>query len=93
MMEDLILGYSTIPIRLDIGGGTGTFAARMKERNVTIITIHKHTGFGRSIQPLHCIKGIDSILAHWRLRRTELSCTLVDADDAMIPQQLALRVG
>ncbi|WCJ32424.1 S-adenosyl-L-methionine-dependent methyltransferases superfamily protein [Euphorbia peplus] len=28
----------TIRIGLDIGGGTGTFAARMKERNVTIIT-------------------------------------------------------
>ncbi|MED6219846.1 hypothetical protein PIB30_039505 [Stylosanthes scabra] len=27
-----------IRIGLDIGGGTGTFAARMKERNVTIIT-------------------------------------------------------
>ncbi|XLS66448.1 hypothetical protein HN51_026422 [Arachis hypogaea] len=29
---------NTIRIGLDIGGGTGTFAARMKERNVTIIT-------------------------------------------------------
>lgn len=28
----------TIRIGLDIGGGTGTFAARMKERNVNIIT-------------------------------------------------------
>ena len=28
----------TIRIGLDIGGGTGTFAARMRERNVTIIT-------------------------------------------------------
>lgn len=28
----------TIRIGLDIGGGTGTFAVRMKERNVTIIT-------------------------------------------------------
>ncbi|XP_047317687.1 probable methyltransferase At1g29790 [Impatiens glandulifera] len=28
----------TIRIGLDIGGGAGTFAARMKERNVTIIT-------------------------------------------------------
>ncbi|XP_009781541.1 putative methyltransferase At1g29790 [Nicotiana tabacum] len=28
----------TIRIGLDIGGGVGTFAARMKERNVTIIT-------------------------------------------------------
>ncbi|GMP39660.1 hypothetical protein CsSME_00010402 [Camellia sinensis var. sinensis] len=28
----------TIRIGLDIGNGTGTFAARMKERNVTIIT-------------------------------------------------------
>ncbi|KAI5658232.1 hypothetical protein M9H77_27025 [Catharanthus roseus] len=28
----------TIRIGLDIGGGTGTFAARMKERDVTIIT-------------------------------------------------------
>ncbi|XLT90031.1 hypothetical protein HN873_011706, partial [Arachis hypogaea] len=29
---------STISIGLDIGGGTGTFTARMKERNVTILT-------------------------------------------------------
>ncbi|KAL5555355.1 hypothetical protein UlMin_037591 [Ulmus minor] len=28
----------TIRLGLDIGGGTGTFAARMRERNVTIIT-------------------------------------------------------
>lgn len=28
----------TIRIGLDIGGGSGTFAARMKERNVTIVT-------------------------------------------------------
>ncbi|XXG39415.1 hypothetical protein AAC387_Pa01g0378 [Persea americana] len=28
----------TVRIGLDIGGGTGTFAARMRERNVTIIT-------------------------------------------------------
>ncbi|KAJ3675349.1 hypothetical protein LUZ60_004391 [Juncus effusus] len=28
----------TIRIGLDIGGGTGSFAARMKERNVTIVT-------------------------------------------------------
>ncbi|KAL7235566.1 hypothetical protein ACSBR1_018956 [Camellia fascicularis] len=28
----------TIRIGLDMGNGTGTFAARMKERNVTIIT-------------------------------------------------------
>lgn len=28
----------TIRVGLDIGGGTGTFAARMRERNVTIIT-------------------------------------------------------
>lgn len=38
---DQILGLKprgTIRIGLDIGGGTGTFAARMKERNVTIIT-------------------------------------------------------
>lgn len=28
----------TIGIGLDIGGGTGTFAARMRERNVTTIT-------------------------------------------------------
>lgn len=28
----------TIRIGLDIGGGTGTFAVRMKERNVTIVT-------------------------------------------------------
>ncbi|KAK2662774.1 hypothetical protein Ddye_001348 [Dipteronia dyeriana] len=28
----------TIRIRLDIGGGSGTFAARMRERNVTIGT-------------------------------------------------------
>ncbi|XP_057755410.1 probable methyltransferase At1g29790 [Arachis stenosperma] len=39
---DRVLGTkrsaSTISIGLDIGGGTGTFAARMKERNVTIIT-------------------------------------------------------
>ncbi|CAK9177851.1 unnamed protein product [Ilex paraguariensis] len=28
----------TIRIGLDIGGGAGTFAARMKERNTTIIT-------------------------------------------------------
>ncbi|OAY46640.1 probable methyltransferase At1g29790 [Manihot esculenta] len=30
--------HGTIRIGLDIGGGTGTFAARMKERNITIIT-------------------------------------------------------
>ncbi|XP_073158925.1 probable methyltransferase At1g29790 [Henckelia pumila] len=38
---DQILGLKprgTIRIGLDIGGGTGSFAARMKERNVTIIT-------------------------------------------------------
>ncbi|KAA8545372.1 hypothetical protein F0562_020156 [Nyssa sinensis] len=38
---DQVLGIKhpgTIRIGLDIGGGTGTFAARMKERNVTIIT-------------------------------------------------------
>ncbi|QHO06332.1 hypothetical protein HN51_065196 [Arachis hypogaea] len=39
---DRVLGTkrssSTISMGLDIGGGTGTFAARMKERNVTIIT-------------------------------------------------------
>ena len=28
----------TIRIGLDIGGGTGTFAARMRERNVTVVT-------------------------------------------------------
>ncbi|XP_058188497.1 TMV resistance protein N-like isoform X3 [Rhododendron vialii] len=31
--------HGTIRIGLDIGGGSGTFAARMKERDVTIITI------------------------------------------------------
>ncbi|EPS66088.1 hypothetical protein M569_08692, partial [Genlisea aurea] len=38
---DRVLGMKppgTIRIGLDIGGGTGTFAARMKERNVTIVT-------------------------------------------------------
>ncbi|XP_050235865.1 probable methyltransferase At1g29790 [Mercurialis annua] len=38
---DQVLKYKppgTIRIGLDIGGGSGTFAARMKERNVTIIT-------------------------------------------------------
>ncbi|KAJ7946501.1 S-adenosyl-L-methionine-dependent methyltransferase superfamily protein [Quillaja saponaria] len=30
--------HGTIRIGLDIGGGTGTFAARMRERNITIIT-------------------------------------------------------
>ncbi|XP_071937515.1 probable methyltransferase At1g29790 [Coffea arabica] len=30
--------HGTIRIGLDIGGGTGTFAARMKENNVTIVT-------------------------------------------------------
>lgn len=38
---DEILGTKspgTIRIGLDIGGGTGTFAARMRERNVTIVT-------------------------------------------------------
>ncbi|RYR63172.1 hypothetical protein Ahy_A04g020967 [Arachis hypogaea] len=41
-LQDRVLGTkrsaSTISIGLEIGGGTGTFAARMKERNVTIIT-------------------------------------------------------
>lgn len=38
---DQVLGTKpagSIRIGLDIGGGTGTFAARMKERNITIIT-------------------------------------------------------
>ncbi|CAL9749584.1 unnamed protein product [Musa acuminata subsp. burmannicoides] len=38
---DAVLGTKppgTIRIGLDIGGGTGTFAARMRERNVTIVT-------------------------------------------------------
>lgn len=38
---DQVLGVKplgTIRIGLDIGGGSGTFAARMRERNVTIIT-------------------------------------------------------
>ncbi|KAL3843616.1 hypothetical protein ACJIZ3_001019 [Penstemon smallii] len=38
---DEVLGVKpqgTIRIGVDIGGGSGTFAARMKERNVTIIT-------------------------------------------------------
>ncbi|KAK9286702.1 hypothetical protein L1049_015105 [Liquidambar formosana] len=38
---DQVLGikpHGTIRIGLDIGGGTGTFAARMRERNITIIT-------------------------------------------------------
>ncbi|ONK75385.1 uncharacterized protein A4U43_C03F16300 [Asparagus officinalis] len=30
--------YGTIRIGLDIGGGSGTFAVRMKERNITIVT-------------------------------------------------------
>lgn len=36
--EVLNLKKNTIRIGLDIGGGTGTFAVRMRERNVTIIT-------------------------------------------------------
>lgn len=36
--EVLNLKKKTIRIGLDIGGGTGTFAVRMRERNVTIIT-------------------------------------------------------
>ncbi|KAL5982793.1 hypothetical protein ACLOJK_016870 [Asimina triloba] len=38
---DEVLGRKpagTVRIGLDIGGGTGTFAARMKERNVTVVT-------------------------------------------------------
>lgn len=38
---DAVMGYKepgTIRIGLDLGGGGGTFAARMKERNVAIIT-------------------------------------------------------
>nr|DAD38793.1 TPA_asm: hypothetical protein HUJ06_013115 [Nelumbo nucifera] len=38
----------TIRIGLDIGGGTGTFAARMRERNITIITTSP-------VQQLHCV--------------------------------------
>ncbi|XP_031495531.1 probable methyltransferase At1g29790 [Nymphaea colorata] len=34
----LALGNGGIRIGLDVGGGTGTFAARMAERNVTVIT-------------------------------------------------------
>lgn len=36
--EALNLKEKKIRIGLDIGGGTGTFAVRMRERNVTIIT-------------------------------------------------------
>jgi len=36
--EVLKLKHKTIRIGLDIGGGTGTFAVRMRERNVTIVT-------------------------------------------------------
>jgi SAM-dependent methyltransferase len=36
--EVLKIKRHTIRIGLDIGGGTGTFAVRMRERNVTIIT-------------------------------------------------------
>jgi ubiquinone/menaquinone biosynthesis C-methylase UbiE len=36
--EVLNMKKNTIRIGLDIGGGTGTFAVRMRERNVTIIT-------------------------------------------------------
>ncbi|XP_031496689.1 probable methyltransferase At1g29790 [Nymphaea colorata] len=37
---DDVLAYKkgTVRIGLDIGGGTGTFAVRMRERNVTIVT-------------------------------------------------------
>ncbi|CAN6478968.1 unnamed protein product [Victoria cruziana] len=37
---DEVLAYKkgTIRVGLDIGGGTGTFAVRMRERNVTIVT-------------------------------------------------------
>ncbi|ERM99805.1 uncharacterized protein LOC18427844 [Amborella trichopoda] len=34
----LTLKHGTIRIGLDIGGGSGTFGARMRERNVTVVT-------------------------------------------------------
>ncbi|KAL4289351.1 hypothetical protein HN51_056491 [Arachis hypogaea] len=61
---DQVLGTkrsdSTIHIGLDIDGGTGTFAARMKERNVTIITStldldssFSHFIASRGLTPIH----------------------------------------
>eukprot|EP01018_Ginkgo_biloba_P035791 Gb_08472 [translate_table: standard] len=36
--EVLAMKHNTIRIGLDIGGGSGTFAVRMREKNVTIVT-------------------------------------------------------
>ncbi|GAB2299107.1 Probable methyltransferase At1g29790 [Dionaea muscipula] len=51
---------SILRLGLDIGGGTGTFAARMKERNVTVITTTMNLGAPyseaaaiRGVVPLH----------------------------------------
>lgn len=51
---------SVIRLGVDIGGGTGTFAARMKERNVTVLTTTMNLGAPysefnalRGVVPLH----------------------------------------
>ncbi|KMS96045.1 hypothetical protein BVRB_002460 [Beta vulgaris subsp. vulgaris] len=51
---------SVIRLGVDIGGGTGTFAARMKERNVTVLTTTMNLGAPysefnavRGLLPLH----------------------------------------
>ncbi|XLS89190.1 hypothetical protein HN51_065198 [Arachis hypogaea] len=73
---DRVLGTkrsgSTISMGLDIGGGTGTFAARMKERNVTIITStldldgpFSHFIASRGLIPIHLsIRGFRSLRTH-----------------------------
>ncbi|KAK1276583.1 hypothetical protein QJS04_geneDACA016787 [Acorus gramineus] len=37
-IDEVLRAAGTVRVGLDIGGGTGTFAARMKERGVTIVT-------------------------------------------------------
>ncbi|KNA18426.1 hypothetical protein SOVF_070920 [Spinacia oleracea] len=51
---------SVIRLGVDVGGGTGTFAARMKERNVTVLTTTMNLGAPysefnaiRGVVPLH----------------------------------------
>ncbi|KAF2310148.1 hypothetical protein GH714_006750 [Hevea brasiliensis] len=49
--------YGTICIGLDISGRTGTFAARMKERNVTLIT--SSMNLDGPLNSFYCIERID----------------------------------
>ncbi|KAJ8449985.1 hypothetical protein Cgig2_029347 [Carnegiea gigantea] len=54
-------GNSQIRLGIDIGGGTGTFAVKMKERNVTILTTTMN--LGAPYNEANAVRGVGSLHA------------------------------